>query len=147
MARLAALPQFWLAVFVLAGLVMGRIAPFPLPHAVQIAGLVLTGVGIALMIWAAAVMARARTTVLPGQVPAQLVTHGPFRLSRNPIYLGDVAVLGGFLLAMDAPAGLTLVPFFIWLLHDRFIRQEEAIIAAQFGPAFDDWQRRVRRWI
>lgn len=147
MARLAALPQFWLAVFVMAGLALGRIAPIALPGWLQVVGVVALGAGIALMIWAAITMARARTTVMPGQVPAHLVTTGPFRLSRNPIYLGDVIVLCGFLLAMEALAGLVLVPFFVWLLHDRFIRQEEALIAAGFGAEFDAWRRKVRRWM
>ena len=146
-ARLAALPQAWLLPFVLAGLAVGRllpVGPFPVLRG---AGLFLVILGLALMLWAARTMRAARTTVMPGRAPDHLVTAGPFALSRYPIYLGDVIVLAGLMLAVDATPGLVVVPGFAWLLEHRFIRREEAVIAARFGPAYEDYRSRVRRWI
>ena len=146
-ARLAALPQVWLVPFVLAGLALGRILPFgPFPMS-RGAGIFLVLAGLALMAWAARTMLRARTTVMPGRRPDVLVTNGPFRFSRNPIYLGDVIVLCGLLLALDALSGLVVVPVFARLLAQRFIRHEEDMAAATFGAQYAGYKARVRRWI
>lgn len=147
MARLAALPQFWLAAFVVAGMLLGRLWPVALPKAVQVAGLGVTAAGIGLMMWAAATMTRARTSFMPGLVPKALVTDGPFRFSRNPIYLGDLLVMGGFLLALQLPVGLVLLPVFAQVLTRFFILPEERVIEAGFGQGFRDYKARVRRWL
>lgn len=146
-ARLAALPQFWLVPFVLAGLALGRIFPIGPSPMLRGAGIFLVLAGLALMAWAARTMLRARTTVMPGRQPDALVTHGPFRFSRNPIYLGDVIVLAGLMLALDAVPGLVVVPGFAWFLTQRFICQEEAMAAAAFGTEYAGYKARVRRWI
>lgn len=146
-ARLAALPQAWLVPFVLAGLALGRILPLgPFP-AMRGTGIFLVLAGLALMAWAARTMLAARTTVMPGRRPDALVTNGPFRFSRNPIYLGDMIVLTGLMLALEAPAGLVLVPGFGQFLVRRFIRHEEEMAAAAFGTEFASYRARVRRWI
>ncbi|WP_294923175.1 isoprenylcysteine carboxylmethyltransferase family protein [uncultured Paracoccus sp.] len=147
MARLAALPQFWLAAFVVAGMLLGRLWPVALPKAVQVAGLGVTAAGIGLMMWAAATMTRARTSFMPGLVPKALVTDGPFRFSRNPIYLGDLLVMGGVLLALQLPVGLVLLPVFAQALTRFFILPEERVIEAEFGQGFRDYKARVRRWL
>ncbi len=144
--QLTALPQFWLVLFALAGLGLGRLFPIGLSSEIRGAGLFLVVAGLSLMLWAAVVMRRARTTFIPGRHPDALVTHGPFRFSRNPIYLGDMIVLAGLFAALSAPAGLILLPGFAWLLQHRFIRHEEAMIAADFGAEFETYKARVRRW-
>ena len=146
-ARLAALPQVWLLPFVLAGLALGRIFPLGPSPLMRGAGIFLVLAGLALMFWAARTMLRARTTVMPGRRPDALVTNGPFRFSRNPIYLGDLIVLAGLMLARDAAPGLIVVPGFAWLLTRRFIEQEEQVVAAAFGTEYADYKTRVRRWI
>ena len=146
-ARLAALPQAWLVPFALAGLALGRIFPVSPSPLMRGAGIFLVLAGLALMFWAARTMLRARTTVMPGRRPDALVTDGPFRFSRNPIYLGDVIVLAGLMLALDAVPGLVVVPGFAWLLAQRFIRQEEEMAAAAFGTEYAGYKARVRRWI
>ncbi|RCW83415.1 protein-S-isoprenylcysteine O-methyltransferase Ste14 [Paracoccus lutimaris] len=141
------MPQVWLLPFALAGLALGRIFPFGPSPPMRGGGLFLVALALGLMLWAALTMRAARTTVMPGRRPEHLVTNGPFRFSRNPIYLGDLIGLAGLMLALDAPAGLLVVPGFALLLEHRFIRQEEAVIAAAFGPAYEDYRSRVRRWI
>lgn len=145
--RLAALPQVWLAVFGLTSLLIGWKVDLRLPLWAQYPGWPIFLAGIALMIWATATMGRARTTFMPGQVPSRLVTWGPFSLSRNPIYLGDLLVLAGFLLIFDAAAGLILLPMFAIFLTQRFIVQEETMARQAFGAEFDAYSAKVRRWI
>lgn len=145
--RIADLPQAWLVPFALAGLALGRLLPLELPGALRLSGWLLIGAGLALMLWAAVTMRRARTTVMPGRRPDALVTHGPFRFSRNPIYLGDLLLLAGLMLAADALAGLMLLPGFIYLLQARFIQREEQTILAAYGAEFENYRARVRRWL
>jgi len=90
---------------------------------------------------------RHRTTVVPGRTPQALVQSGIYRLSRNPIYLGDALILAGLCLVWGAVSGVILVPAFMALIQRRFILGEEKRIRAEFGAAFDKYAARVRRWV
>ena len=103
--------------------------------------------GLALIFWAAFVMTRARTTVVPHLRASTLVTSGPFRMSRNPIYLGDALILAGLMLRWGAWWTLPLVALFIFIITQRFILSEEARLTEDFGPAFDAWCQKTRRWL
>lgn len=140
------IPPVWLAAHLV--LTWGiSFVPLPLFGAVGVwlgAGTMLAGVG--LMAAAAFAMVRQRTTVIPKRDPSAMVTTGVFRFSRNPIYLGDVLVLGGAILWWDTVLALPLLAVFIWLIQTRFINDEEARLTLAFGPEFDLWAQRVRRW-
>ena len=90
---------------------------------------------------------KARTTIIPREAPAALITGGIFRFSRNPIYLGDVLILAGVALIFGSVPGLILVPCLAWLLQERFIKGEEARLAEAFGSEFEAYMRATRRWI
>lgn len=142
------LPPLWLGLFLSVVWLMGRALTVPLFGTVGEAlagGLLAFGLG--LMLWALRDMVRARTPFMPGRVPARLVTSGVFRLSRNPIYLGDTAVLLAGILYWDVPLALPLVPLFMLVIRERFIRGEEARLRAGFGGEYDEWAGRVRRWL
>ena len=141
------LPPLWTGAAILGVWLWRGIGPRVEGPAWEVAGLALIAIGLALMGWAAATMAAARTTVLPHRPPAALVTRGPFRLSRNPIYLGDVLILAGAVLWTGALWGALLIPVLIGVLTRRFVHPEEARLRRAFGPAFDDWAGRVRRWV
>ena len=148
MAKMIDLPPIWLAAFLAAVWAIGHWLPLPvfgalgdgLAVVLALAGLVLFGGAVARMM-------RARTTVIPHLQPQALVTGGVFRLSRNPIYLGDVAFLLAMILWRDVPLALPLVPAFVWVIRTRFILAEEARLRAAFGAEFDAWAARVRRWV
>ena len=150
MMRHLDLPPVWLATFICAVWLwqaLGLPGSAPPGGALRLAGLVLVGLGGGLMVLAVAAVARARTTVVPHRVPSVLVTDGIFRLSRNPIYLGDVLGLVGAALWLGAPGALVLVPGLIWCLTVRFILPEEARMRATFGAAYDSYAARTRRWV
>lgn len=90
---------------------------------------------------------RARTTVIPHQVPSALITEGVFRFSRNPIYLADILILIGFALKWGSLVGLVLVPVLFFVLERRFIRAEEARLMAKFPDAFPAYCQITRRWL
>jgi len=107
--------------------------------------LVLAGIGLA--VWAALAFRRARTTIVPGEEPSALVETGPYRLSRNPIYLGDLMILAGWCLLLGSPLSLVvLIPLHQILLR-RFVLPEEQLLAAHLGEPYDAYRARVRRWL
>ena len=109
-------------------------------------GAALIGVGIVMIVLAAAQMLAARTTVIPRKQPSRLVTSGVFGWSRNPIYLGDAMILAGVILWWDVPVAVPLVFGFILLIQHRFILAEEAVLQAAFGQSFTQWTARTGRW-
>jgi protein-S-isoprenylcysteine O-methyltransferase Ste14 len=148
LAKLIDLPPLWLVGF--AALVWGidQVLPLSLFGALGdlLAG-VLAAIGALFFGGAVRAMAIAKTTVIPHRIPQALVTSGVFRFSRNPIYLGDALFLLAAILWWDVPMALPLVPLFMLLIRERFIRDEEQRLRAGFGAAFDEWAARVRRWL
>jgi protein-S-isoprenylcysteine O-methyltransferase Ste14 len=103
--------------------------------------------GLALVLWVAAVFRRRKTTIKPGDVSSSLVTDGPFRVSRNPIYLGMTSVLVGTAIALGSLVPWLVVPVFVVLVGYNVIPVEEAMLAEAFGQSYVDYQAKVRRWI
>ena len=143
------LPPVWLIGFLFVTWQQARVWPGPaaLHAAGGLAGGLLIGGGVILVALAVSEMRAQKTTVIPHRTPRALVQSGIFRRSRNPIYLADLLFLAGFALATGAWPSLVLVPLLGWLLTDRFILPEEARLAETFGPAFDAYAARTRRWI
>lgn len=109
-------------------------------------GLGLVVLALALVAWGILSLRRARTPVEPGHTPSTLVTAGPYRLTRNPLYLGQLLFLTG--LGLAAFPWLLAGALLQALLLDRLvIPSEERRIADHFGEAFEAYRRRVRRWI
>lgn len=96
---------------------------------------------------ALAALSRAGTTAHPGRASEHLLTTGPFRLTRNPIYLGLATIVAGagFLLGI---VWLILAAVAGALIVGRFaVRPEEDYLAQRFGKRYRDYQKTVRRWI
>lgn len=140
------IPPSWLMLHLAAAWAMSLVTPASLGGWGRVPGRVLIVLGLAIMAMAVAQMLARRTTVIPRRDPQALVTTGVFSLSRNPIYLGDALILTGAILWLDAGLALPLVASFVWLIQTRFIRDEEARLTLAFGPEFDLWANRTRRW-
>ena len=111
------------------------------------AGGLLVGGGVLLMALAVYEMRRQQTPILPHQNATHLVQSGIFSRSRNPIYLGDVMVLAGFILAWDAVLSLPMIPLFLWVLERRFVIPEEDRLRRKFRADFARYCEKTRRWI
>jgi len=140
-------PLIFLAVFAL-GWLLARfvVPPLDVPHGVAI-GAVLFVAGLALMIWAAATMTRARTTFNPYGSSTAIVTTGPFRWTRNPIYVADAVVYAGMALLLHAVAALLLLPLALIVITLGVVRREERYLERKFGASYLAYRRRVRRWL
>ena len=141
------IPPSWLALHIGAAWVVSLVSPSVSGAFGRVAGQWLIVMGALVMAAAAVQMALARTTVIPRRNPSALVTQGLFSLSRNPIYLADAVILTGAILWLDAVLALPLVFSFVWLIQTRFVRDEEARLTLAFGPEFDLWASRTRRWV
>lgn len=104
-------------------------------------------VGVALVVWSAMLFSRASTAIEPGRVSSQLVTSGPYRLSRNPIYVGMTLVLLGWAVWLDAASALLGAPAFMAIITQRIIRHEERMLSERFGGEYAVYRALVRRWI
>lgn len=96
---------------------------------------------------AAGLFRRLGTAVEPWKPSTVLATEGPYRFSRNPIYVGFAITYAGLAIAMDSPVALAmLIPCL--LVVDRFvIQKEETYLAAKFGSDYAVYRNRVRRWL
>lgn len=92
-------------------------------------------------------LARARTTVSPYRPSTALVTNGPYRLSRNPGYLGMALAFAGIAIVSNAPWALAPLPVAIAVIDRGVIAREERYLEQKFGTAYTDYKRRVRRWV
>lgn len=144
------LPPVWLVGFIILAWLQARHLSFGLSLDGGLTDLLtgfLIGGGVLLMILAVIEMRRYRTTVMPHETPSFMVQTGIFSRTRNPIYLGDVLLLTGVILKMDAVLSLVLVPVFVWLLEKRFIVPEEDRLRRKFRSDFARYERKTRRWV
>lgn len=111
------------------------------------AGSGLLAAAVALGGWGLFTFRRGDTTPEPNGVASSLLTSGPFRFSRNPLYLALSTTLAAFGLLLDSAWVLLLAPLLALLLDRLVIRREESRLRAQFGDAYLAYTRRVRRWL
>lgn len=110
-------------------------------------GMLLVAVGFTVMMWAWTLFKKAKTAICIPTDAAMLIQDGPYRLTRNPMYLGmalmlcGAAFLFGSVIAFSAPAA-----FFI-TMNETFIPFEERNLGRLFEDSYLDYQRRVRRWL
>ena len=97
--------------------------------------------------WSLWLFRRHGTGLLPGQATHTVIEEGPFRWSRNPLYVGLLALYLGLGLLVPTFWGLTLFPAAVLLLLWGAIRPEERFLHERFGVRYDDYARRVRRWL
>lgn len=143
------MPPVYLLAAILAMLALGFL--FPLRQGLigpwRWAGVVPLAIGLALGGWVAMLFHRRGTTIKPGEISSTLLTDGPFRISRNPIYVGMTCVLIGIALALDSLTPWFVVPVFCALVTWNVIPVEESMLAETFGDQYAQYQARVRRWL
>lgn len=121
--------------------------PLDMGSATPYLGWALIALGLFGFAWALSAIWGKRTTVNPYKAASQLVTNGPFRYSRNPIYASDWLVYAGLMLLMQSAWPWLFAPLVWGLMRYAVIAHEEAHLEAKFGAEYRAYQARVRRWI
>jgi|SRR5215510_7765040 len=103
--------------------------------------------GFLLRVWATVPFYSHKMRVISLEPQGALITSGPYRFSRNPLYLGgNVLVFFGAALFVGSPTALVATVLHLPLM-DRFIRREEAQLERRFGEEWQNYKSRVRRWL
>jgi protein-S-isoprenylcysteine O-methyltransferase Ste14 len=142
-------PLIWLVSAVISGLVHFFLIQLPVMsyHACLVCGIILVILAPALAISAMVTFKKAGTNVHPGEPALTIVRGGPYRFTRNPMYLALCLLqiaLGFFL--NDWITLLFVVPF-VLIIHYGVILREERYLTTKFGEPYLQLKRDVRRWI
>lgn len=139
---LLALISMWLAAQYL------QIWQFEVPYQVGVAA-ILVALGIIIDLVSIAAFRRAKTTVTPlaPEKASQLVVTGLYRISRNPMYLGLLLILTGAMVWLGSGANVFILVSFVAYITAFQIKPEEDRLERIFGPQYQAYKRRVRRWL
>jgi protein-S-isoprenylcysteine O-methyltransferase Ste14 len=142
-------PLAWALAF-LAGLAIDQLYPLRfVPEWISVpwTGTAIFALGFALAIWAIATIRNAGTRVETNRPTTAIVTGGPYRFTRNPIYLGMFLGQTGLAIGFDSLWILAmLVPFFL-VIRYGVVAREEAYLDRKFGDAYLAYKSQVRRWL
>jgi protein-S-isoprenylcysteine O-methyltransferase Ste14 len=141
-------PFLYVGVFLL-GLLLEELIPVaPLPRTLsRIVAAALLVPGFGLLLWSLGLFLKARTSPLPMRPTTSLVFTGPYRWTRNPMYLAMLLVYIGTALLFDVFWALVLIPLIMFLVVRLVIRREERYLETKFGDEYRQYRTRVRRWI
>jgi protein-S-isoprenylcysteine O-methyltransferase Ste14 len=143
-------PPVLFAGAIAAALLLHRLYPLAWPglddRPARVVGYGFGTAGVALMIWGLATLYAARTNIWPHKAADRLITHGPFRLRRNPIYMGEVLTLLGLAQATLNIWLAVVAPIFAVAILLLAILPEERHLEARFGEEYLDYKARTRRW-
>lgn len=103
--------------------------------------------GAAIMFSAAGLFQRLGTGIRPSSPTTSIATSGPYRWTRNPMYLGMAIVYAGIAFSLDGPIALALLPLVLILIQTKVIAREERYLEEKFGDEYINYKAKVRRWI
>jgi protein-S-isoprenylcysteine O-methyltransferase Ste14 len=132
-----------------AGLLVNRLRPTPfLPRALsKVSGWPLVVFGCLLGLWGFGEMRRAGTNVDPYHPTTAIVEAGPYRYTRNPLYVGMALIYSGVAARANALPAALLLPAVLHLVDRGVVRREERYLEGKFGEEYLRYKGRVRRWI
>ncbi|MFL2753362.1 MAG: methyltransferase family protein [Gammaproteobacteria bacterium] len=137
-------------IILLASLITQFIIFFSFPiraDLTSLLGLILIFVGLSMAAISFRLMSKIKTTFIPDGVPEKLVSTGPFKFSRNPIYLGMFLVLFGTAFLMGSVSALLVSLIFVLIINFTWISHEEKKMSEIFGEDWIDYCSKVRRWL
>jgi protein-S-isoprenylcysteine O-methyltransferase Ste14 len=136
----------------LAGWWLDTVRRFPVDGAgagvAQIAlGAIALSAGTVLFFWGLLTFYRARTGIMLQQDASHVVQTGPYRFTRNPMYVGSTIGYLGLALLFNVAWPVVLLPIVLIVLTLTVILREERYMHARFGPAYEAYCARVPRWL
>jgi protein-S-isoprenylcysteine O-methyltransferase Ste14 len=135
----------------LLGVALESVRPSPVSQMTAmmstVSGGVLFVVGAVIAGWSLLIFSKAGTTTVPGQLSVKLVTWGPYRFTRNPMYLGLTFAYLGEASLLKQVWPVLLLPFTLAYLNWTVIPVEETKLGDAFKDEYAEYRQRVRRWI
>ena len=142
-------PPVYLLLFILGQMAIHRYWPLAqlFDGPIRYAGLILLALGVLFAGWGVRAFGRADTAIRPLEESTAMVTHGLYRFTRNPMYLGMIQVLMGVCVLLGSLSPWLLIPGFILIIRNVFILREEAMMDRIFGEQYRSYRSSVRRWV
>ncbi len=149
MPRRIIYPPVWLLLGLVSIFALDKLAPGwrYTGLVAQLVGAAVILSGLALLVLAGGLFKQAGTDLVPFKNVTALVTSGVYRFTRNPMYLGMVAVLLGTAITVGAANALAIPLLFAVIVEFRYIRPEELLLRQLFPDEFEAYCQRVRRWL
>jgi protein-S-isoprenylcysteine O-methyltransferase Ste14 len=143
------LPPLWVLILLAAEFALNHWLPVVpwIPGPWRLVGWVIIAKGVFITLWAWSLFKRAGTGIKPFSPSTALVLSGPYRFTRNPMYLGMTTTLLGVAVVMGSLTPFIAPVTFIFIITYRFIRPEEEHMERAFGPSYRELKKRVRRWL
>ena len=140
-------------VTILLGIGLNRL--WPIRHGIDASaparywagGLIVAAAVLGLGLWPVVLFRRSGQSEIPWTPTPSIVERGPYRFTRNPMYLHMVLVCIGVAVLLGNAWILLLVPFCVWALQRFAIRPEEEYLERKFGAGYLAYRQRVRRWL
>jgi protein-S-isoprenylcysteine O-methyltransferase Ste14 len=142
-------PPLVFLVFVLLGVLLDSVGPIPfaVTLGMRILGVVVVLAGIAIVASARIWFTRTGQSPIPWKPTPELIFRGPYRFTRNPMYVGVTCIQIG----LGAAAGIlwisALAPVALLSVHFIAVRHEEKYLSEKFGASYDEYRARVRRYL
>lgn len=138
---------------ILAGVALERWWPLaagfdlPAPERYWVGGVAIAVTVLVLGLWPVVKFRRSGQSELPWRPTPLVLEDGPYRFTRNPMYLQMVLVCVGLAVILSNVWILVLTPLCAWALYRFAIRPEETYLERKFGDGYLNYKRRVRRWL
>lgn len=113
----------------------------------SLTGILLIILGLLVSVWGGKTFQKLKAPLIPGTKPTKTVTSGPFRFSRNPMYLGFVLILIGYGIILGSIIGFLAAVIFFLIMHFALIPFEEKLMKKHMGKKYLAYKSKVRRWI
>ncbi len=141
--------QDYFIILLILSVLLNFVFPVPvfLSPPATYSGFLIIGFGLVMAFWSRSLFLKNATTLQPSEEPTSLVTSGPFRISRNPIYLGMASILLGVAVLSGTLVTLAFPIIFIALIEFFIIPGEERKMEKIFGEPYREYKKSVRRWI
>ena len=138
---------------IIAGYVLGRFIPIldqydlAVPERYLVGGLIAVAAIVIFIVWPFLQFKKSGQDPAPWTPTPEIVVAGPYKFTRNPMYLGMILFCIGFAIILSEVWILILTPLCGWMIYNIAIKREEVYLEEKFGDSYRAYKRRVRRWI
>ena len=110
-------------------------------------GIIIMVLGFSLSLGSGMFFRKLGTNPRPGTRATLIVTKGPFKYTRNPMYLGLITMLIGTSILLGTFSPLIVIPIIFLILHTQFVLREEKWMAEWFGEPYLEYKKKTPRWL